>query len=95
MNGETDRVYRALQLSFLTEAPARLVELRKEAEAFKAGEGEATVGSAHGCIASLAARRHTASRPYPPSRATSRTGSRRIRDRGARTLPGCRKACRR
>lgn len=42
MNGETDRVYRALQLSFLTEAPARLVELRKEAEAFKAGEGEAS-----------------------------------------------------
>jgi diguanylate cyclase (GGDEF)-like protein len=41
MNSETERVYRALQQSYLTEAPARLVELRKEAEAFRAGERDA------------------------------------------------------
>jgi diguanylate cyclase (GGDEF)-like protein len=41
MNSETERVYRALQQSYLTQAPARLVELRKEAEAFRLGEREA------------------------------------------------------
>lgn len=41
MNSETERVYRALQQCYLTEAPARLVELRKEAEAFRMGEREA------------------------------------------------------
>lgn len=41
MNAETERVYRALRQSYLTEAPARLAELRKEAEAFRAGESQA------------------------------------------------------
>ena len=41
MNAETERVYRALRQSYLTEAPARLAELRKEAEAFRAGESHA------------------------------------------------------
>ncbi len=41
MNAETERVYRALRQSYLTEAPARLAELRKEAEAFRAGETQA------------------------------------------------------
>ena len=38
MNAETERVYRALRQSYLTEAPARLAELRKEAEAFEPGK---------------------------------------------------------
>ena len=57
MNAETERVYRALRQSYLTEAPARLAELRKEAEAFRAGKARRRNGFAHGSTSSPVRRR--------------------------------------
>ena len=72
MNSETERVYRALQQSYLTEAPARLVELRKEAEAFRAGRARGDRVAAH--AAAPAGRRGCSARAAGCLRSGARTG---------------------